>query len=192
MRTPFFYNRVLQKPDAYCSYNDAWGQAFAAGDLCYEQKGHETHMGAEFYAEGRANRWLRLSASAVASTATSQDTGTAAYDNKQIINAPRLRTSFFADLELPHTSGLHVMPGWNFAGRKSAAFDDSVSVSSASIFNIGARYTVGGDKGHTTVRLYADNIFDKRYWKDTGANYGDAFLHVGAPTTVRLSAHYTF
>jgi iron complex outermembrane receptor protein len=43
-----------------------------------------------------------------------------------------------------------------------------------------------------TLRLYADNITDKRYWKDTGANYGDTFIHLGAPTTVRLSAHYTF
>ena len=35
-----------------------------------------------------------------------------------------------------------------------------------------------------TVRLYADNITDKRYWKDTGASYGDTFIHLGAPTTV--------
>jgi iron complex outermembrane receptor protein len=43
-----------------------------------------------------------------------------------------------------------------------------------------------------TLRLYADNILDKRYWKDTGASYGDTFIHLGAPATVRLSAHYTF
>jgi len=43
-----------------------------------------------------------------------------------------------------------------------------------------------------TLRIYADNITDKRYWKDTGSNYGDTFVHMGAPTTVRLSAHYTF
>jgi iron complex outermembrane receptor protein len=43
-----------------------------------------------------------------------------------------------------------------------------------------------------TLRLYADNIADKRYWKDTGASLGDTFIHLGAPATVRLSAHYRF
>jgi len=43
-----------------------------------------------------------------------------------------------------------------------------------------------------TFRLFADNVMNKRYWKDTGASYGDTFLHLGAPTTVRLSAQYNF
>ena len=49
-----------------------------------------------------------------------------------------------------------------------------------------------GKHGWVTLRVYADNITDERYWKDTGASYGDTFIHLGAPTTVRLSAHYTF
>ena len=84
------------------------------------------------------------------------------------------------------------MPGWSCAGRKAATYDDTVSAASVILFNFGARYTPGGEQGHLTYRLYADNILDKRYWKDTGANYGDAFLHLGAPTTVRLSMHYAF
>ena len=34
--------------------------------------------------------------------ATSTDTGTSAFDNKQVINVPRLHTNFFADLTVPH------------------------------------------------------------------------------------------
>jgi iron complex outermembrane recepter protein len=109
-----------------------------------------------------------------------------------VINVPRVRTAVFADVEVPHAHGLHLMPGWSYTGRKAATRDDAVSVAGYNIFNFGARYTVGGEQGHTTLRFYADNITDKRYWKDTGANYGDTFIHLGAPTTVRLSAHYTF
>jgi iron complex outermembrane recepter protein len=43
-----------------------------------------------------------------------------------------------------------------------------------------------------TFRLFAENVLNKRYWKDTGASYGDTFLHLGAPTTVRLSVQYNF
>jgi iron complex outermembrane receptor protein len=85
-----------------------------------------------------------------------------------------------------------LLPGWSYTGRKEATRDDAVKVSSYNLFNLGARYTLGGEQGHITLRIYADNMGDKRYWKDTGANYGDTFIHLGAPTTVRLSAHYTF
>jgi iron complex outermembrane receptor protein len=43
-----------------------------------------------------------------------------------------------------------------------------------------------------TFRLSAENVLNKLYWKDTGASYGDTFLHLGAPTTMRLAAQYTF
>ena len=74
-------------------------------------------------------------------------------------------------------SGLHLMPGWSYTSRKEATRDDAVSVPGYNLFNLGARYTPGGEQGHMTLRLYADNIFNKRYWKDTGASYGDTFIH---------------
>ncbi len=188
MRAPFFYPKEIQAPDSFCP-----ASVFnAPGDLCFESEGHETHNGIEVNGEGKVTSWMQLTASAAGTRALSDQTGTAAYDNKQVINVPHLRTALFADILLPHARGLHLMPGWGYTGRKEATRDDVVSVSGYNIFNMGARYTPGGEQGHVTLRLYADNIFDKRYWKDTGASYGDTFIHLGAPTTVRLSAHYTF
>jgi iron complex outermembrane receptor protein len=43
-----------------------------------------------------------------------------------------------------------------------------------------------------TFSIFADNVLNKRYWKDTGASLGDTFLLLGAPTTVRLSVQYNF
>ena len=188
MRAPFFYPKVIQAPDSFCTADEFYGP----GDQCFEQQGRETHDGVEVNAEGKAANWLRLSASASAIRAISDNTGTAAFDGKQVLNVPHLRTAVFADIAVPHAFGLHLMPGWGYTGRKEATRDDLVSVPSYNIFNLGARYTPGGEQGRITLRLYADNITDKRYWKDTGASYGDTFIHLGAPTTVRLSAHYTF
>jgi len=192
MRSPFFYPKVLQAKDSVCDYNYAWDQPFAAGNQCFESQGRETHNGIELNVEGKAASWLRLTASAAGIKATSDDTGTPSFDNKQVLNVPHLHTNLFADMLVPHAHGLHLMPGWSYTGRKEATRDDSVSVHGYNLFNLGARYAPGGDQGHLTFRLYADNIADKRYWKDTGANYGDTFIHLGAPTTVRLSAHYAF
>jgi iron complex outermembrane receptor protein len=195
MRAPFFYSKIVNGPDSFCISNlNSYGPDYSVqpGDHCFESDGHETHDGIELNAEGKATNWLRLTASAAAIRAISDDTGTPAYDNKQVTNVPHLRTAVFADVLLPHARGLHLMPGWSYTGRKEATGDDHLSVSSYNLFNLGARYTPGGEQGRVTFRIYADNITDKRYWKDTGANYGDTFIHFGAPTTVRLSAHYTF
>jgi iron complex outermembrane receptor protein len=189
MRAPFFYPKVIQSADSFCTGNPT---PISSGDLCFESEGHETHDGVELNAQGKATNWLSLTGSAAAIRALSSDTGTPAFDNKQVLNVPHLRTALFADLALPRVRGLHLMPGWSYTGRKEATRDDAVSVPSYNLFNLGARYTPGGDGGRVTLRLYADNITDKRYWKDTGANYGDTFIHLGAPTTVRLSAHYRF
>ena len=185
MRAPFFYPKTLAGPDAFCPTGNP-------GDQCFEQEGRETHNGIELNAEGKAANWMRLTASIAAISAVSNDTGTPAYDNKQILNVPRVHATLFADLNVPRLHGLHLMPGWSYSGRKEATRDDAVSVPSVNLFNLGLRYTPGGERGRVTFRLYADNIADKRYWSDTGANYGDSFLWLGAPTTVRLSAHYTF
>ena len=176
MRAPFFYPKAIDD----------------LGDQNFVSEGHESHNGIELNAEGKAASWLRLTASAAGIRAISSDTGTPAFDNKQVLNVPHLRTALFADLALPHARGLHLMPGWSYTGRKEATRDDQVSVAGYNLFNLGARYTPGGDQGRVTLRLYADNITDKRYWKDTGASYGDTFIHLGAPSTVRVSAHYTF
>jgi iron complex outermembrane receptor protein len=185
MRAPFFYPKTLAGPDAFCPTG-------SPGDPCFESEGHETHDGLEFNAQGKATRWLRLNASAALLRATSTDTGTPAFDDKQVINVPRLHTTVFADVALPHLHGLYLMPGWTYTGRKEATRDDAVSVPHYNVLDLGARYTPGGEPGRVTFRLYADNITNKRYWSDTGASYGDTFVWLGAPTTVRLSAHYTF
>lgn len=176
MRAPFFYPKVIDE----------------VGDQNFVSQGRETHNGVELNAQGKAADWLRLDASIAAIHAVSSDTGTPDFDDKQVINVPRIRTALFADLGLPQMRGFHIMPGWSYTGRKEATRDDTVSVDGYDLFNLGARYTFGGEQGHTTLRLYADNITNKRYWKDTGASYGDTFVHLGAPATIRLSAHYTF
>ncbi|MFZ1087141.1 MAG: TonB-dependent receptor [Terracidiphilus sp.] len=176
MRAPFFYPKPIDNQ----------------GDQSFVSDGRETHDGIEFNAQGKLTSWMQLNASATAMRAVSDNTGTPSFDNKQVLNVPHLRTAFFADILVPHERGLHLLPGWGYTGRKEATRDDAIYVGGYNLFNLGARYTPGGEQGRVTFRIYADNITDKRYWKDTGASYGDTFIHLGAPTTVRLSAHYTF
>ena len=163
-----------------------------AGGLIFVSQGREAHDGIEISAEGKAASWLRVNGSAEAMKAVSTGTGAPAFDSKQVINVPHLHTNIFADLTVPHLRGFHLMPGWSSTSRKEATRDDAVSVPSYNLFNLGARYTPGGEQGRVTFHIYADNIGNKRYWSDTGASFGDTFVWLGASPTVRLDAHYTF
>jgi len=190
MRAPFIYPKIIDTPDTTCTDVTVVGQ-------CFEAEGHETHGGIELGAQGKAANWLKLSATAAGILATSDETGTPSFNGKQVINVPRIKTAFFADIAMPQRLGLHLgdfhlLPGWSYSGRKEATRDDAVSVAGYNLFNLGARYSPGGEQGRVTFRIYADNVLNKRYWKDTGASYGDTFIHLGAPATVRLSAHYSF
>ena len=185
MRAPFFYPQVLPGPNSFCPSG-------AAGDLCFVAQGRETHDGAELNAQGEAASWLRLHASLAGIHAISQNTGTPAFDNKQVINVPRFHAVVFADLSLRRFPGLYLMPGWSFTSLKYALRDDTVSVPAYNLFNLGLRYTPGGEQGRITFRAYSTNIADKKYWSDTGASYGDTFVWLGAPALLRLSAQYRF
>jgi len=194
MRAPFFYPKMIQGPDLFCTGAET---TVNPGDLCFESEGHETHNGVELGAQGRAANWLRISATAAGIQATGDETGTPAYDGKQVVNVPRVKTAVFADVSLNrlralHLGDFHLLPGWGYTARKEATRDDAVSVSGYNLFNLGARYSPGGEQGRTTFRIFADNVLNKRYWKDTGASYGDTFIHLGAPAMVRLSASYRF
>jgi len=175
MRSPFFY----PKPN---------GQ----GNVTFVSEGHETHRGLELSAQGKAMSWLRLTSTAAFLQAISSGTETPDFNGKQVLNVPRFRTSLFADLDVPHITGLHFLPGWSYTARKEATRDASVSVPGYHLLNLGVRYTPQGEWSRVTFRLFAENVLNKRYWKDTGASVGDTFLHLGAPATVRLSMQYNF
>ena len=175
MRAPFFY----PKPDDL-------------GNVTFVSEGHETHRGLELTAQGKVTNWLSLTGTAAFLQAISSGTETPDFNGKQVLNVPRFRTSWFADLGVPRITGLHFLPGWSYTGSKEAARDASVSVPGYNLFNLGVRYTPEGEWSRVTFRLFAENVLNKRYWKDTGASFGDTFLHLGAPTTVRLSMQYNF
>ena len=85
--------------------------------------------------------------------AISDDTGTPAFDNKQVINVPALTPRSSRMSLVPHARGLHLMPGWSYTSRKEATRDDAVSVGGYNLFNLGARYTPGGERAASLPTL---------------------------------------
>ncbi len=167
-------------------------QPNADGTLTYVQQGTQVNQGLELGAAGKLTRQLNIGVSVAFTQAHAHDTGTAAYDGKQAINVPLLRSAVNADYAVASLPGLNLQGSWLYSGRKSVIRDDSVEVPAYHIFNVGLRYAtrIGGHP--TTLRLNIDNLFDKRYWKDSGEYLGDSYLFPGAPRVARLSVQYDF
>jgi len=91
-------------------------------------------------AEGKVTNWLRLTASAAAIRALSDEAGTPAFDKQnKCSNVPHPAHGFcFADVLVPHARGLHLNARLGLHGRKEATRDDLVSVSGYNLFNLGA------------------------------------------------------
>jgi len=158
----------------------------------YVQQSTQTNTGIELGVNGKpAPRWT-VGANLAAIRARASGTGTDAYDNRQAVNVPRLRSAAYADYAVAGVDGLHVMGSWLYSARKPVTRDGAVSLPAVHVFNAGLRYQTKMAGHPTTVRLNVDNVFDKRYWKDAGEYLGDSYVHLGAPRTAQLSVQYDF
>lgn len=162
------------------------------GTLTYVQQGKQRNIGLELSASGQASRNLQLLASAAAIRARALDSGTEAYEGHQAVNVPRVRASLSADYQVPGVQGLSLLGGLQYSGSKYANPSGTVKVADYTVFNLGSRYTTRIEGYETVLRLTVDNLFDKRYWRDTGAYQGDGYLFPGDPRTARLSATVSF
>ncbi|NQD78738.1 TonB-dependent siderophore receptor [Pseudomonas sp. CrR14] len=162
------------------------------GTLTYVQQGKQRNIGLELNASGQATDNLQLSASTAFIRARAINTGTEAYEGHQAVNVPRVRASLSGDYQVPGIQGLALLGGLQYSGSKYANPSGTVKVSDYTVFNLGSRYTTRIEGFDTVLRLTVDNLFDTRYWRDTGAYQGDGYLFPGDPRTARLSATVNF
>ncbi|NVZ86110.1 TonB-dependent siderophore receptor [Pseudomonas yamanorum] len=163
-----------------------------AGKFTYVQQGEQKNTGLELSANGWATERLQIATSVAAIRARVTGSGTPEYEGHQAINVPRLRASLYADYALPWVDGLALLGGVQYSASKYANRTGDVEVGDYAIVNVGSRYTTRLDGYETVFRLSVDNLFDKRYWRDTGEYLGDDYLFQGAPLTARLSATVNF
>lgn len=161
------------------------------GGFTYVQQGQQKNTGLELGASGWATSKLQLQASVAAIRARVEDSGTDAYEGHQAINVPKLRAALHAEYTLP-VPGLALLGGARYSASKYASQAGNVEVGGYTVFDLGSRYRTAIGGYDTVLRLTVDNLFDKRYWRDTGDYLGDNYLFQGAPRTARLSASVSF
>jgi iron complex outermembrane receptor protein len=151
----------------------------------FVQRGDEVHSGLELSASGRITKALGINASVALIRARAQATGTPAYEGHQVANVPRLRSSLQLDYRL--LPQLDLQAGWRHVASNPATPTGQVQAAAYDVFNAGLNWRAHWREANLTTQLGVDNLFNHRYWRDTGSSDGDSYLFPGAPRTVWLT-----
>lgn len=158
-----------------------------AAGFTFVQRGNQVNTGIGLSANGQITGDLATHASVSFIRARAEDTGTPAYDGHQIQNVPPVRASLGLDYRLPALPQLTLLATWRYAAPNVATPDGRVRVGAYNVFDAGLRYATSWGSHAVVWRLAIDNVFDRFYWRDTGASGGDSYLFPGAPRLARLS-----
>lgn len=156
----------------------------------FVQQGREVHTGLELDADGKLSDDLSVHASVSTIRAVAAASGTPAYDGHQVENVPRWRADAALAWRLPALPRLSVLGAWHYASSNPATPSGTVRAPAWQVFDAGLRYRTHWGRHAVTWRLIVDNLFDRRYWVDTGTSGGDAYLFPGAPRLARLTLSY--
>jgi iron complex outermembrane recepter protein len=186
----------LRRPHEYL--DDNW---------VYQQNGKEIRQGLEIGAKGRVTTNLAVDTSlAYLWRATQTGVGMNSLNDKRASNVPRIKANFNFDYRLgalhkvlaPYSAEL----GFNFeSGRnidrnaqfKTPAYfttDLAFKYQTPSINIFGAQNSK--EKAVSQIKIGVKNLFNRRYWKDVSINYGEPYLHLGAPRSFYLQMNMGF
>ncbi|QJW84377.1 TonB-dependent receptor [Ramlibacter terrae] len=83
--------------------------------------------------------------------------------------------------------GLSVRGSVSHEGRRAVLADNTIRLPSWTRVDAALRYDtrMGGALASWTVGI--DNVFDRRYWKESPYQFGHVYLYPGAPRGLRVS-----
>jgi iron complex outermembrane receptor protein len=171
-------------------YTDTKGTETTDDDT-FMRNGQARNRGLELSLAGRATPDLTLGISVAALNTSQQGTGQPDLDGKRVPNVAAFKSSLHADYAVPQVAGLKLNTTWRYSGKKAFDKENSVTVPSYHVFDLGAAYATRIAGNAVILRANVDNALDKFYWRDVTPLLG-GYLFPGAPRTFKLSAQIDF
>jgi iron complex outermembrane receptor protein len=155
-------------------------------DNVYKQDGREVHKGIEFSVVGKVMAQLTLVGGfTLLSAEVSKAANNPALVGKTPANVPERQARLYAEYVLPYVSGLTVVGGANYSGRRPVDAVDTDYLDGATTYDAGIRYQTEVAQQRLVLILNVSNLLDTAYW--TYYRTGDGLL-LGAPRTVSFTA----
>ena len=107
-------------------------------------------------------------------------------------NVPDRTLRAQAGWRVPGVEGLELQAGLSHEGRRSVLPDGSIELPSWTRTDAGLRYDQRIGNTVTQWTLSVDNVFDRRYWKESPYQFGHVYLYPGAARTFRVAMRTSF
>jgi iron complex outermembrane receptor protein len=160
------------------------GAIGSGADRRFGYIGNQRHQGVEATLNGEIVPGLRLI------------TGLAINDAElatglEVVGVPEVTFNGNVEWDLPFLPGFTLTGRVTHTGEQFADAANTLKLDDWTTVDLGARYVFAAAGAPVTLRLTADNLFDKGYWASSFDVFNPALLQ-GSPRTVRASASVAF
>ena len=160
-------------------------------DLCtglceVRNDGKAVHRGLEAGAQWNQGPW-RIGGSVTLIDAKRRgSTADPALNGQSPTNVPKQVLRAQTAYRFASVPGLEVAGQLSYEGRRNVLPDGSVTLPSWTRVDAVLRYDTKLRGANASWTLSVDNLFDRRYWKESPYQFGHVYLFPGAPRTLRL------
>jgi iron complex outermembrane receptor protein len=149
--------------------------------------GEAVHRGLEAGAQWSQGPW-RLGSSAMWLHARREgSTAEPAVNGKRPTNVPQFVLRAHAGWKVPAVPGLELQGVVSHEGGRNVLPDGSIALPSWTRVDAALRYERRMGGVATSWTLGIDNVFDRRYWRESPYQFGHVYLYPGAERTLRLA-----
>jgi iron complex outermembrane receptor protein len=165
----------------------------ACGTSCTgSYDGEAVHQGLEGTLGWRGGPWQLDGGATVLDAKRRGSTETPALNGTRPVNVPKLVLRGRASYAVASIPGLALDGTVVHEGRRSVLPDASIELASWTRFDAALRYATKVGGVATRWTLGVENLFDRRYYKESPTQFGHVYLFTGTPRTARLAVQADF
>lgn len=160
-------------------------------DLCtglceVRNDGKAVHRGLEAGAQWNQGPWRVGGSVTLIDAKRRGSTADPALNGQSPTNVPKQVLRAQTAYRFASVPGLEVAGQLSYEGRRNVLPDGSVTLPSWTRVDAVLRYDTKLRGANASWTLSVDNLFDRRYWKESPYQFGHVYLFPGAPRTLRL------
>lgn len=148
--------------------------------------GSAVHRGLEAGAQWNTGPWRLAGSLTLIDAKRRGSTAEPATNGQSPTNVPKQVLRAQAGYRVASVPGLELLGQLSHEGRRNVLPDGSITLPSWTRVDAVLRYDTRLRGVNTSWSIAIDNLFDRRYWKESPYQFGHVYLFPGAPRTLRL------
>ena len=154
--------------------------------MLFRSDGKAVHRGLEAGAQWNQGPWRIGGGVTLIDAKRRGSTANPALNGQSPTNVPKQVLRAQTAYRFASVPGLEVAGQLSYEGRRNVLPDGSITLPSWTRVDAVLRYDTKLRGANASWTLSVDNLFDRRYWKESPYQFGHVYLFPGAPRTLRL------